>query len=610
MTDTSAPRLHLNTSRGSLWSDGWPSSGLNRTAAPYADSASYRGTKGGGGENGYEGLRHTFTGALNSNNSTSLTNNTSNGDWLRESRAGGLDASAAAEPLSPLPRVSELAVGWGGVRQRYADPKPANSSGDYAGVRSGSDSFSRGTRGPSAARPLFASFSNSLPRDKNVIVGDTGRATWMGSAGDVPQGFYSRYGPRAGSPGNAVGPARWRLRFRDSAPPPAASAGFSSAYIAASLGAVPFNRRDHCGDGPVDWVGDARSDSRVAGLVNSRSRARADRWTDDEWWGGVANTAMSTRTDVETTTTTGSSSSSFEDERRHRSWRHRHHRREPDHRRSHGGGKGRDTGDREDTSYVDSDTDSDRISDGVEDDLLSLASAIVYDMDSKPVVPLDLLRNAQETPFMWDRHPSHGVVLCLLQRRGIYPQRYRELVEYHMAELFLHYLDLCRKGAFFVHYSAGKFPKERFLRICMLPVNLRDAASKLMPYLVITFHEGGVRILDSIPLDKLVGITVTPQTACFRPFLESPSTLIGCRGGLGHRTRLPVDGAFSLWFKHAPKNVPRSVDILTCDARVFDIWTKTFRGLLSVNSSSIVQVGLTPNKESGVSSERVQSTGQ
>ncbi|TPP55461.1 hypothetical protein CGC20_10275 [Leishmania donovani] len=554
MAASFVPRFQLNTSRSSARSGDGFASRLDRTTAPYAASARHSANKGAGTYND-SGRRYPLFSALSSNNNTFLTNNTSGSDWLRDGYAGGRDAGAAAEPLSPTPRVSEAAAclggGWAGPHQPYADPQLGGSDDD-GGHREGSDSGGRGIPGPSATRPLFTSSSASLPRDRNVIAGNTGRLTWTDSAGvtggEETAACYSSYWPRSAGTGSTCGPGRWGKRSSDPAPSSTARPAFTSTLVGTSSGAMSFSRHGYCGggvglsdadwrgarttaDGAFDWGADVRGGG-TAGLVNSRSRARVDRWTDEE------------------------------------------------------------PSDRDHSGIDAANATNAGLIMGV------AAAAIVSAMDAQPVVPPGLLRNLQEPPFIWNRHPSHGIVLCLLQHRGIYLPRYRELVDYHMAELFLHYLDLCREGAFFIHYSAGKWPKERFFRIRMLPVNRLEAETEPVPHLVITLHESGVDILDAIPLDELVGVTATPQTACFLPFLESPKTIIGCREGRGHRARLPADGAFSLWFYDVAQHKPRSVDILTCDAKVFDIWTKTFRGLVSVNSSSIVQVALTPQGES------------
>ncbi|AYU82217.1 hypothetical protein LdCL_330030600 [Leishmania donovani] len=620
MAASFVPRFQLNTSRSSARSGDGFASRLDRTTAPYAASARHSANKGAGTYND-SGRRYPLFSALSSNNNTFLTNNTSGSDWLRDGYAGGRDAGAAAEPLSPTPRVSEAAAclggGWAGPHQPYADPQLGGSDDD-GGHREGSDSGGRGIPGPSATRPLFTSSSASLPRDRNVIAGNTGRLTWTDSAGvtggEETAACYSSYWPRSAGTGSTCGPGRWGQRSSDPAPSSTARPAFTSTLVGTSSGAMSFSRHGYCGggvvlsdadwrgarttaDGAFDWGADVRGGG-TAGLVNSRSRARVDRWTDEEPCRVARSKEMPIWNDAPTMAT---DSSSISPEERPRSQRHRRrqrHQRGSHHGRSGGGGGVNSNGSRHDRAHDDDDDDFDSMRDGAEDDSLSFAEAIVSAMDAQPVVPPGLLRNLQEPPFIWNRHPSHGIVLCLLQHRGIYLPRYRELVDYHMAELFLHYLDLCREGAFFIHYSAGKWPKERFFRIRMLPVNRLEAETEPVPHLVITLHESGVDILDAIPLDELVGVTATPQTACFLPFLESPKTIIGCREGRGHRARLPADGAFSLWFYDVAQHKPRSVDILTCDAKVFDIWTKTFRGLVSVNSSSIVQVALTPQGES------------
>ncbi|GET91977.1 hypothetical protein, conserved [Leishmania tarentolae] len=611
MTDSFVPRLQLNKSRSSAGSGGGRASWLNRTAAPYTafelPSAS---TVAGAYNDG--GRQYPLFSALSSN-TTFLTNNTFDSDGLRDGCSGGRDAGTVAELLSPTPRVSDAVLGrrggWGGARQHYEDPQFSGSD-DYRGHHGTSDSEGRGIPGLSATRPLFNSFSASLPRDRNTLAGNTGQATWRGSSGVKDEGSAERDSscwPQSTGTSRTCGVSRWRQRSSDPPQSSTARPAFTSMYVGTSSGAMPSSRQGYYGNGGadfsganwrrarttpddiVDWGEDVRGGGTV-GLVTSRSRARADRWTDEEPCREARSKEMPTWNDA---TTMAADSSSITVEERHP--RHRSHRGGPHHERRGGGGGVNSNDRRGDSPYHD---DSNTKEDGVEEDSLSLAEAIVSAIDAQPVVPPDLLRNLQEPPFIWNQHPSHGIVLCLLQHRGIYLRRYRELVDYHMAELFLHYLDLCREGAFFIHYSAGKWPKERFFRIRMLPVKRLEAETEPVPHLVITLHESGVDILDAIPLDDLVGVTTTPNTPCFLPFLESPKTIIGCREGRGHRAHLPADGAFSLWFYNMAQHKPRSVHILTCDAKVFDIWTKTFRGLVSVNSSSLVQVALTPQGDS------------
>ncbi|EPY37073.1 hypothetical protein STCU_00224 [Strigomonas culicis] len=199
-------------------------------------------------------------------------------------------------------------------------------------------------------------------------------------------------------------------------------------------------------------------------------------------------------------------------------------------------------------------------------------------------------------PFQWNRHPSHAIVLSLLKDRSIYLPLYRDLIDYHMSQLFLHYLTICCQGSYFVRYVGGKWPKERFVCIRMLPLDrLTDRPSKqLAPHLVVFRHRSAVDILDAIPLRFLVGVTTTARASAFRPFMESGNTIVGCRDGRGHRARLPINGALSLWFYDRAALQGSSVDILTCSSKVFDVWTKTFRGLVSVNSSAVVQTVLQP----------------
>ncbi|KAG5494421.1 hypothetical protein GH5_02439 [Leishmania sp. Ghana 2012 LV757] len=617
MADSFVPRLQLNTSRNSAGSGYGSASYVNRTATPCAApllcNASKRATEFDDG-----GRRYSVFSAPNSNNNTSLTNYTSSSDWLRDSFARGRDGATAAETLSPIPRMSESAIarggGWVGARPRCAGQE-FGGGGSFDGHRHSSDSCSRGVPGFSASRLLFISLSASLPRDRNLVVGNTGRVAWTGSAGvsggEKATEGYSSSRSRSCHAESSFVPAHWGQSSRNPVALSTVRPAFTSTYVGITSGAMPTSKQNYTRQG-VDmpdvhgpearatagdafhWGGDTRGDG-AAGLVNSRSRVRADRWTDEEPCEGARNKGRSIGDDA-AMIATDTSSTSFEEERR-RSRQRRRHRRGPRHWDSGcSGGKG--SGGRPDKSYSVDDAGSTSERDSVEDDPLSLADAIVCAMDAQPVVPPELLQNAQESPFMWNRHPSHGVVLCLLQQRGIYLPRYRELVDYHMAELFLAYLDLCREGAFFVYYAAGKWPKERFFRIRMLTANRLEATTEQMPHLTIALHERSAHILDAIPLNNLVGVTVTPQSACFRRFLESPNTIIGCREGRGHRARLPVDGAFSLWFYDTSQHMPRSLDILTCDAKVFDIWTKTFRGLVSVNSTSVVQVALTPHGES------------
>ncbi|KPI88142.1 hypothetical protein ABL78_2775 [Leptomonas seymouri] len=619
--DSRVPRLQLNTSRYSNAYDRVETgSRLNHTAAPLSTL-------------GVSGVGYGGVGS-SSNNNTSMTNNTMNSDAYND-----CSCAAGAAPPSPIPRFSDSLMGRHscfGDTNSYASPSQGwsellqrryNQPLEGDNVYTAASGFSRSTPRPSATRPLFVSESASNPRDTNVITGDTGcvppwdatRPTASGAGLEPREDFLNRYRrlyPSKGlfsRPASAPGNRTSRDGYASLWGNLVDRGACTSTYVRTSSRVMPSKTPAYFGSGggapDFDWRGGTRPlatgdittattfreeqrpyrSENVSGLVNSRSRARADRWTDET----VATPDGplpdhfgddTTSLDAVAPPSDASFSKASYDERRSRR-----------RRRGGGGGSGRRRhgDDRENASE-----DSDDMWNADDADSLSFADAVVQAMDEQPVVPLELLRRAQETPFVWIRHPSHVIILALLQHRGIYLPRYRELVDYHMAELFLHYLDLCREGAYFVYYMPSKWPKERFFRIRMLPVNRLESGTESVPHLVVTLHESGVHILDAIPLDNLVGVTLSPQAACFRPFLESPNTIIGCREGRGHRARMPVDGAFSLWFYDIRQHTSRSVDILTCNAKVFDIWTKTFRGLVSVNSSSVVQVAMTPHGES------------
>ncbi|RNF05114.1 hypothetical protein TraAM80_04843 [Trypanosoma rangeli] len=222
----------------------------------------------------------------------------------------------------------------------------------------------------------------------------------------------------------------------------------------------------------------------------------------------------------------------------------------------------------------------------------SFEESVLFDFDAEPVVPPGILCESEPSAFAWIRHPRHTIVLSLLGSRGLFLPRYANIVEYHMSEVFLHYIDLCCQGAYFVRYEAKSSPRERFFSIRMLPRDITAPSSRKIPYLVWTMHRTGVQLVGCVPLEQLVGITINTRSASFHPQLLSLSSIIGPRVDK-HRVKLPTKGAFSLWFTDRLQGTATSVDILTCNTTVFDIWTRTFKGLVSVNSSSVVQVPLT-----------------
>lgn len=226
-----------------------------------------------------------------------------------------------------------------------------------------------------------------------------------------------------------------------------------------------------------------------------------------------------------------------------------------------------------------------------------------------------------EGAFDWVKEPTASIVLCLLEQKGISHHRYSALVNYHMSEVFLFYLQLLAEGSYFIHYlpragadaaSRSKVtPKERFFQIKMLPFDLVSEKDKKVPHLVHKLHQSGVQLIDAVPLCYLVGVTTTANTPVFSQYMNtsgvgvddgtvnyagnhsnSNSVIQGCRDGRGHRTLLPTSGCFSLWFYDRSRDTSREIHLLTLDARVFEIWTQACRGIVSVNSSTTVQAPL------------------
>lgn len=216
-------------------------------------------------------------------------------------------------------------------------------------------------------------------------------------------------------------------------------------------------------------------------------------------------------------------------------------------------------------------------------------------LDEGPVVPPKILKRCQNRTLQWRRSFSHIIVLLLLQNRGLRLSRHRHIFNYHMAELFLRYLSICMDGAYFIYYEPGCAPRERFFRIRLFSDNWNDDAdswSSLSPNLVGTMHRYGASVLKSEALYHLVGVSIGPFGPAFAPFLLSSDIIQGCVDSSGKRATFPIAGAFRLLFYDEKCHSSRTVDLLTSDGAVFDIWTKAFKGLTSVNSSSVVQVPL------------------
>lgn len=201
--------------------------------------------------------------------------------------------------------------------------------------------------------------------------------------------------------------------------------------------------------------------------------------------------------------------------------------------------------------------------------------------DALPVVPAERLRG-QTRRLLWEQHPAHGIVLSLLTRRGVVPQLHRTLVEYHMAEAFLNCLSALMRGSYFVRYAPkNASPKERFFNVQMLP----DSNRRLSPFLCWYIHRTAVQMIDKVSLDDLVGVSPGFQSPAFRRWLISHDIIKGCMQG-HHRARMSTRGCFTLWFYDRVGQRPRSVDLLTNNMSIFQVWTKTMEGILTVNSSS------------------------
>lgn len=202
--------------------------------------------------------------------------------------------------------------------------------------------------------------------------------------------------------------------------------------------------------------------------------------------------------------------------------------------------------------------------------------------DDEQIVPQALLES-EERPTPWEEHPAHGVVLALLDRRGVIPEQFPELVQYHMARGFLEFLQIVTNGAYFVKYGQkGTAPKERFVRLRMLS----DDVGRPVPCLVITIHRDAVQIIDRIRLEDLVGITRGVEGSAFRRHLVHYDVIKGSFVGQ-RRAHLSTKGAFTLWFYDRRSRQPKSLDLLTTNLNVFDVWLATMEGVLSVNSVCI-----------------------
>lgn len=218
------------------------------------------------------------------------------------------------------------------------------------------------------------------------------------------------------------------------------------------------------------------------------------------------------------------------------------------------------------------------------EDLSTMVSTYVPEPDDNaPVVPYEQLPRARRHGrHEWERHPAAPVVLMLLRRRGVSLPQHSDLIDYHMAVNFLEHLRAAMEGTYLVRYAPKNAPpKERYFAVQMQS----DRFGQPCPYLVIYVHRQGVQVVDRISLGDLVGVTtgIGPKSLSFRRYLAGPGLITGSFVGQ-HRARLSTKGAFSLWFFDRESRRPRSLDVLTTNMGVFDLWVKTMQGVLSVNS--------------------------
>lgn len=228
-------------------------------------------------------------------------------------------------------------------------------------------------------------------------------------------------------------------------------------------------------------------------------------------------------------------------------------------------------------------------------------------LDMEPVVPPKVLHRCHTRPPQWRRYPSHIIVLLLLQKKGLRPSRHPDIFNYHMAEVFLRYISICMEGAYFIYYETGCIPRERFFRIRLSPEDWNgnsDDSMPVLPYLVATIHRSGASVIKSVPLHHLVGVSCGPSGPSFAPFLVNQEIIQGCVERSRNRATFLTAGTFRLLFYDEKYRTSSTFDLLTSDHAVFDIWTKTFKGLTSVNSSSVVQI---PLSEDGYNTEEQEA---
>eukprot|EP00760_Papus_ankaliazontas_P015169 PhM_4_TR16384/c0_g1_i3/m.32437 len=197
--------------------------------------------------------------------------------------------------------------------------------------------------------------------------------------------------------------------------------------------------------------------------------------------------------------------------------------------------------------------------------------------EGAPVLPLEHMR--LHGP-QWFKHPGHDVVLLAIQARGVTPHTHPALIDYHMAPELLNAMQRLKIGSYFVKYARkGGAPHERYFSIRVLP----DKYRRLQPYLVWSLHDTSVQITDRVLLTELVHMTADATASpAFIPHLRR-NTILGPFIG-NKRTPLPSQYAFSLYFMNRRTKANRTVDLLTVDPTVFELWTSVMQAMLAINS--------------------------
>jgi hypothetical protein len=217
--------------------------------------------------------------------------------------------------------------------------------------------------------------------------------------------------------------------------------------------------------------------------------------------------------------------------------------------------------------------------------------------------------------------PGVTTIQRLLAARGILPRTHPDLCAYHCAPAFVAALHQMMHGAYFVRFDRGTVPKERFYTVRLFEIE----AGVERPYLCETQHQKGVQLLDTVPLEDLVGVTGTPTTwsgynkfsdtptdgtagptqpvssptaaaaaaianelgPAYREQVLAPGVVRGSFVGQ-RRVNMSLDGALTFWFYDRKRRRPRELSLLTLNLNTATLWRRAMEGVVAVNSASAV----------------------